>query len=51
MLVFGGEHVPRTPIDSNIHTLEVMTTNKEMTGSWDTIKPTGKVPEARVASA
>ena len=47
LLVYGGEHIARTPIDSAIHALDLSADD----GSWSTIEATGVAPPPRVAHA
>jgi N-acetylneuraminic acid mutarotase len=43
--VIGGEHVARTPINSDIHTLDLSAATKE----WKTLSPSGTAPSERIA--
>ena len=43
LFVFGGEHDPRTPINSDIHAFNIST------GEWAMQAPSGTAPGPRVA--
>ena len=49
LVVFGGENVPRTPFDNQVHALDLSSPNPR---SWTVLQPSGgEAPEPRVAHA
>jgi hypothetical protein len=53
ILVFGGEHTPRHPIDSTLHCLYIEDQNSNLKGTWEVVQVNEKVmqPVPRVAHA
>ena len=43
LFLFGGEHDPRTPINSDVHAYDVAS------GDWSVLRATGTAPEPRLA--